>query len=92
MAQVMSLPVLFTTTLTGSAQQLTADPVQSSITITAINASTDVTLISANPTPTSSNSASLANGQSVTLSIGSGNTDQIYVSGTSGDKVSVAGV
>ncbi len=88
----MALPIAFTLTLTGSAQQLPSNPSFGLVTITAINASTNTTLVSASSVPVAANSATLSNGQSATFALGDGNTNQIYVLGTSGDKVSVAGV
>jgi hypothetical protein len=88
----MPLPVLFTLTLTGSPQQLPANYVSQSVTIAASNASTNTTLVSANATPVAGNSATLVNGQTITLNLREGNTNQIWVNGTAGDKVSVAGV
>ena len=78
-------------TTTGTAQQLPANAVNTNVTISAPSANAASIEIGFSNGVTSSNAYSLAAGDSVTIWIPLGNTNQIWVVGTQNDKYSVIG-
>ena len=89
----MALPIAFQITATGSAQQLPSHPIITGpITLTAKSGNTAAIAIGTTSAVTGSTGYLLPAGQSVTLNLQSGNTNQLWINGTANDVLSVIGV
>lgn len=76
---------------TGTAQNLPSNPVSRSVTVAAKSTNTADVVIGNSSAVTATTGFILAKGTSVTMDLEGGNTDQIWVVGTSADVVSVTG-
>ena len=86
--------IAFQLTLTGSAQNLTAWPVKNGITVINNSASNTVTVGNSSTTATSGGAVLNDTGtqsNSVYIPLPGGNTNQIWVNGTTGQAVSIIG-
>lgn len=78
-------------TVTGTAQNLPDNPIQTSVTITAKSTNAGPVSLSANPSVTLANGYLLEKGQSVVIPMRNGNTGQLWAIGTAADVFSVTG-
>lgn len=76
---------------TGTAQNLPANPVLRSVTIEAPSANAAAVTIGNSSSVTSSTGYNLDKGQTVSIPLSGGNTNALWVVGTTGDKCSVIG-
>ena len=84
--------ISFQLTISGSAQQLASNRVNTSVTLTAKSTNTASIEVGNSSAVSTSNSFILEKGQSITLPLANGNTNSIYVIGTANDILSVIGV
>jgi hypothetical protein len=78
-------------TVTGSAVQLSSNPIQNQVTFYALSGNTGTTYIGTSSSTSSSNGFPLEKGTSVTIRLSNGNTNMFYVIGTASDKIGIAG-
>ena len=84
--------VAFQVAATGAAQNLPSNSVNNQVTITAKSTNTANIAIGDSATVSQSNGYLLEKGQSITLTLRSGNTNSIWVEGTAADVISVVEV
>ena len=83
--------VSFQVAITGSAQQLAANPIVNSVTLTAKSTNTAAIEITAATNSSTTTGYILEKGTSVSIPLKNGNTNQIFVFGTASDVLSVIG-
>lgn len=79
----------FQVAATGTAQNLANNPVLNSVTITAKSTNTANIAIGSSATVSQSTGFLLEKGQSITVPLRSGNTNEIWIEGTAADIISV---